>query len=198
MRRNEIILAGHGWAQFGNGVIEVVKTKWMIGGAFLPILLVAGAITQGANVARDPGPRTGSSGAGGVISNLPADDMTYFTDGQDRFQAVETVTGGSNNGLGPTFNSNSCSSCHAQPEVGGSSPALNPQVAIGTLDGANNKIPSFITPNGPVREARFKFAVNPNGRLSNTPGWRRARLFTIAGTLDAHGCRLAQPNFDQA
>jgi cytochrome c peroxidase len=26
-------------------------------------------------------------------------------------------------GLGPTFNSNSCSSCHAQPALGGSSPS---------------------------------------------------------------------------
>jgi hypothetical protein len=47
-------------------------------------------------------------------------------------------------------------SCHSQPAAGGSSPARNPWIAIATLNGAKNVVPWFITPNGPVREARFK------------------------------------------
>jgi len=102
--------------------------------------------------------------------------------------------------LGPTFNGNSCAQCHAQPAVGGSSPGLispqssvpNPQVALATLDGATNSVPSFITDNGPVREARF--IRNPNGTLDGGVH----DLYTIAGRSDASGCNLGQPNFASA
>src|SRR5262249_16997114 len=72
----------------------------------------------------------------------------------------------------------------------------NPQVALATLDGATNVVPSFITPGGPVREARFVFA-SPDGRaFASTP---RAggvhRLFTIQGRQDPPGSVLAQPGF---
>jgi CxxC motif-containing protein (DUF1111 family) len=154
-------------------------------------------VLQGQNTARDPGPRTGTPGAGNFIGGLTASQQTYFTDGQSRFQEVESVQNGTNNGLGPTFNSNSCSSCHAQPSFGGSSPAVNPQIAVANLDGASNTIPSFITLNGPVREARFKFAAEQNGRLSNTPDGGVHGLFTIAGRSDATSCQLAQPNFER-
>jgi CxxC motif-containing protein (DUF1111 family) len=84
--------------------------------------------------------------------------------------------------------------CHAQPAIGGSSPGLkspqnpvpNPQVALATLHGAKNTVPSFITADGPVREARF---VSDGGVHD---------LYTIAGRSDAGGCNLAQPNFAQA
>ena len=89
--------------------------------------------------------------------------------------------------------------CHAQPAMGGSSPGLsspqnsipNPQVALANLDGANNTVPSFITANGPVREARF--IRNSNGSLDGGVHG----LYTIAGRSDAPGCALAQPNFAQ-
>jgi hypothetical protein len=58
-------------------------------------------------------------------------------------------------GLGPGFNLNGCAGCHAFPAVGGSSPVVNPQVAMARLDGAQNVVPPFITLNGPVREARL-------------------------------------------
>ena len=101
--------------------------------------------------------------------------------------------------LGPTFNGNSCTMCHAQPAIGGSSPGMtspqnsvpNPQVALATLDGATNVVPSFITPNGPVREARF--IRNPDG----SPDGGVHDLYTIAGRSDAPGCTLAPPNFAQ-
>ena len=65
-------------------------------------------------------------------------------------------------------------------------PIPNPQVALATLDGATNTVPSFITAAGPVREARFKTDGGVHG------------LYTIQGRKDAPGCTLAQPNFAQA
>jgi CxxC motif-containing protein (DUF1111 family) len=163
--------------------------------SLITVLLTAGFALQGQNGAQDPGPRTGGAQAGTPIPGLTSDQLAYFNDGLNRFQEVEVVQGGAHNGLGPTFNSNSCSSCHGQPAVGGSSPAVNPQIQVANLDGASNTIPSFITLNGPVREARFKFAVGPNGRITNTPDGGVHGLFTIQGRSDAQGCTLAQPDF---
>ena len=72
----------------------------------------------------DPGVRGGAPGAGGALPGLTSDEAQFFQDGLTRFQDVEVVTGGDNNGLGPRFNSNQCSSCHLQPAVGGTSPTL--------------------------------------------------------------------------
>jgi CxxC motif-containing protein (DUF1111 family) len=154
-------------------------------------------VLQGQNTPRDPGPRSGAPAAGNSINGLTSSQQAYFADGQTRFQNVESVQNGKNNGLGPSFNSNSCSSCHAQPNVGGSSPAVNPQVAIGNAEGATNTIPSFITLNGPVREARFKMVVDQNGRLTNTPDGGVHGVFTITGRSDAASCQMAQPNFER-
>ena len=104
------------------------------------------------------------------------------------------------NGLGPRFNTNQCASCHAQPNVGGSSPSTaafpflgpNPETQFAS---AHNILPSFITPDGPVREARFKFALNRDGSLSNTPDGGVHDLFVITGRSDAGGCVLKQPDF---
>ena len=102
-----------------------------------------------------------------------------------------TISGEEGSGLGPTFNGNGCAMCHAHPAVGGSSPLTNPQVALANLDGAQNSVPSFITTDGPVREARF--IQNPDG----SPDGGVHGLYTIAGRTDAEGCTLAQPNFAQ-
>ncbi|HEY2647001.1 MAG TPA: di-heme oxidoredictase family protein, partial [Candidatus Acidoferrales bacterium] len=142
-------------------------------------------------------PRTGSPGSGNAIAGLNSSQQAYFANGQVRFQNVESVQNGTNNGLGPTFNSNSCSSCHAQPAFGGTSPAVNPQIAVANLEGASNTIPPFITLNGPVREARFKMAVDASGRITGTPDGGVHGLFTIQGRSDATGCRMAQPNFER-
>jgi CxxC motif-containing protein (DUF1111 family) len=95
-------------------------------------------------------------------------------------------------GLGPGFNMNSCAGCHAQPAIGGTSPAINPQVAVNNLDRAANTLPSFVHINGPVREARF--IRNSNG----TPDGGVHDLFVITGRTDAPGCHTQQPNFDEA
>jgi len=152
----------------------------------------------------DPGPRGGPPGAGSYYPTLNANEQAFFTQALSRFQNVDSVSGTlpgeTGLGLGPTFNGNSCSICHSQPSVGGSSPGLtskqnaipNPQVALATLDGAQNTVPSFITSSGPVREARFVLLSNqPN---SATDGGVHG-LYTIQGRPDAPGCVLAQPDF---
>jgi CxxC motif-containing protein (DUF1111 family) len=145
----------------------------------------------------DTGPRTGPPGAGGFYPTLNAETQAFFAQTLARFNEVDSVSGKLPNepgvGLGPAFNGNSCASCHAQPATGGSSPGIvspqnavpNPQVALATLDGATNAVPSFITADGPVREARFK----SDGGVHD--------LYTITGRSDAPGCSLAQPNFAQ-
>ena len=92
-------------------------------------------------------------------------------------------------GLGPRFNLDSCAGCHTQPDIGGTSPSVNPQVEVAKKERAHNEVPSFIKKDGPVREARFKF--NPDG----TPDGGVHALFTITGRKDASGCFLQQPDF---
>ena len=149
----------------------------------------------------DPGVRGGAAGAGGalssVLANNPATILNFFNDGKARFQEIDsvsgTIAGEDGVGLGPRYNSRSCAACHAQPAVGGTSPFVNPQVADATADGARNSVPSFITQNGPVREARFPFFFN-----TNTPNGGVEDLYTIAGRVDAAGCTtsvISQPDF---
>src|ERR1700688_2988847 len=147
------------------------------------------ACSQPATAPVDPGVRGGAAGAGTSLKALTADENAFFQDGLTRFAQIESVTGGQNNGLGPRFNSNSCLACHAQPSVGGSSPATNPAIAIATLNGAKNAVPWFIVQNGPIREARFK--KNPDG----TNDGEVHDLFVITGRADAAGCHIAQPSF---
>jgi CxxC motif-containing protein (DUF1111 family) len=137
------------------------------------------------SAAVDPGVRGGPPGAGGSVGGLTAAEQAFFTAAQARFEVIETVP----SGLGPGFNELSCANCHINPAVGGSSPATNPQVTDANTDGATNVIPSFITANGPIREARF--VLNPNG----TPDGGVHDLFSIQGRADAPGCVFAQPNF---
>jgi CxxC motif-containing protein (DUF1111 family) len=135
----------------------------------------------------DPGVRGGPAGAGGALPGLSAVELAFFNAASGQFQQVEEVVA---DGLGPRFNLDSCSGCHFQPSVGGSSPATNPQVAVATAQGAKNAVPSFVTANGPVREARF--VRNPNG----TPDGGVHALFVITGRSDAAGCNIRQPDFD--
>ena len=160
-------------------------------GGIVAVTLTTGvyAFGQTRSAPVDPGVRGGPAGAGAPLKGLTADETAFFQDGQARFADVEVVTKGSNNGLGPRFNSNQCLSCHSQPDAGGSSPAQNPLIAVATLNGAKNAVPWFITQNGPVREARFKLSTNgaSDGEVRN--------LFVITGRTDAPGCDIAQPDF---
>jgi CxxC motif-containing protein (DUF1111 family) len=133
--------------------------------------------------------RGGPAGAGGPLPGLSAAYLAFFNAAEtNRFEEVDTVTGATG-GLGPFYNLNSCSGCHAQPAIGGTSPATNPEVAVATLDGAQNTVPSFVTANGPIREARF--VKNPDG----TPDGSVHELFVITGRSDASGCNVQQFNF---
>jgi CxxC motif-containing protein (DUF1111 family) len=149
--------------------------------------------------AKDPGPRPGAAGAGGFYPTLNATEQAAFANGISQFiqdEPVPDVPQGVG-GLGPGFNSTSCGSCHSQPATLGSSPGssspqvpqANPQIAAATEMGATNTIPSFITANGPVREARF--VQKSDGTLDGGVH----DLFSIAGRTDAPGCNLAQPDF---
>ncbi len=165
-------------------------------------------VTLGQHSPQDPGVRGGTVNSGQPLSSVSQTPggPDFFANGLLRFQNVESVQGGANNGLGPRFNSNQCSSCHSQPAIGGSSPSAtvfpnvgpNPETLVYSLDGAQNTLPSFITPNGPVREARFKFFLNSNGTsLSSTPDGGVHDLFVISGRGDAGNCNIKQPNFAQ-
>jgi CxxC motif-containing protein (DUF1111 family) len=148
------------------------------------------------NHSLDPGVRGGPPGAGGPLGGMSTDYQNFFAAALARFQETDSVSGKITNengtGLGPRFNATSCSGCHAFPAVGGSSPASNPQIAMAVADGATNKIPRFITANGPVREARF--IRNPNG----SPDGGVHDLFVITGRSDAPGCNITQPDFESA
>jgi len=167
----------------------------------LALVFLASAELQSQN---DPGPRSGAAAAGSYFTTLNPAEQALFNQAQQRFQEIDSVSGRmageAGSGLGPTFNGNSCAQCHAQPSVGGSSPGLsspqiplpNPQVALAALDNALNTVPSFITPTGPVREARF--IKTANGSLDGGVH----DLYTITGRSDASGCTLAQPDFSTA
>ncbi|MGH9510962.1 MAG: di-heme oxidoredictase family protein [Terriglobales bacterium] len=173
-------------------------TQWKNTATMMSIFAtIAIAASQGAP--SDPGPRPGPASAGGFYPTLNATEQAAFANGISQFTEEEGVIDDppGNGGLGPGYNSNSCGSCHSQPATLGSStgpsspqaPQPNPQIAAAAADGATNSIPSFITANGPVREARFvkQSDGTPDGGVHN--------LFSIAGRSDAPGCNLKQPDF---
>ncbi len=146
-------------------------------------------------LARDAGVRTDPINVGGPLPDLTEAEHKAFGAGLEAFLEVQSVQGtipDTEAGLGPRFNLDSCAGCHVQPAIGGTSPFTNPQVAVANLEGATNEVPSFITLDGPVREARFK--RNPDG----TPDGGVHALYTITGRHDAPGCQLAQPDFERA
>lgn len=134
------------------------------------------------STAKDPGPRETVADAGGSLEGLTAAQAYAFKVGRDDFNAAEEPA----DGLGPTFNLDSCGGCHAQPAAGGTSPKVNPQV---NMKNAANALPPFITAEGPVREARF--VRNADG----SPDGGVHGLFTIAGRAGADSCVLQQPDF---
>jgi CxxC motif-containing protein (DUF1111 family) len=145
----------------------------------------------------DPGPRPLPAAAGTFYSALNANQNAVTTRLTQIFTEVNFVAGGplvKTVGLGPRFNSNSCSSCHAYPAVGGSSPPTNPLFGIYQLMGATNTMPYFVSTNGPVVVARFPYksdGVTPDGSVH--------QMFTISNRTDAPGCTtMVQPDFTNA
>src|SRR5437868_14192715 len=117
----------------------------MVSGAFIlmTVLWVSESppVNAQAMGVHDPGVRPGPADAGGPLIGLTATELSYFNQGKDAFEEEDGVA----QGLGPRFNLDSCAGCHAQPAVGGSSPMVNPQVAVATKSGARNNVPCFIT-----------------------------------------------------
>ncbi len=148
------------------------------------LALATGAVL---NAQVDPGVRSGPPGAGTPIDGMTPGETDFFTNhAQPQFIEVE----GFANGLGPRFNLDSCGGCHAQPAVGGSSPASNPQFVNAPTMAPGNTVPPFITTNGPVREVRF--IHNPDG----TRDGGVHDVFTIVGRPDAPAaCAITQPDF---
>ena len=169
-------------------MLRGISLKSLCGIVAVALATCVCALGQGRPAPVDPGVRGGPAGAGAPLQGLTADETAFFKDGMARFAEVEAVTKGSNNGLGPRFNSNQCFSCHSQPDAGGSSPAKNPLPDVASLNGAKNTVPWFVAPNGPVREARFKKSDGvADGSVHD--------LFVITGRTDAPGCNLSQPDF---
>ena len=162
-------------------------------GSLLRIAALLSTWTISALAQTDPGVRGGAPGAGGPLAGLTAQQLSAFNAAKAVFDQVNSVSGNlpgeTGEGLGPSFNMNSCVGCHKHPSDGGSSPPVNPQVAVAALDGAQNVVPSFVTVDGPVREARFKRNVDgsPDGGVHD--------LFVITGRTDAGGCNIVQTNF---
>jgi len=146
--------------------------------------------------ADDPGVRGGPAGAGdhlpGLTTTNPGGsaggEVAFFELGKEDFASAEDVA----DGVGPRFNLDSCGGCHAQPATGGSSPEVNPQFTLATTGpfDTGNRPPSFITRNGPVREARF--VKKPDG----TPDGGVHALFVITGAPGATGCNIRQEDFE--
>jgi CxxC motif-containing protein (DUF1111 family) len=159
---------------------------------FLTLLTWGAGVAAANAAATDPGvrPTSATDTTGNPVPGLTPDQMTLFLKGQDVFKEVENV----GDGLGPRFNLDSCVGCHAFPTHGGSSPAVNPQVALATAGGANNIVPAFLSTNGPIREVRFKYTNNGvrDGGVHS--------LFVISGRVDATGsaagCTAVQENFN--
>src|SRR5437667_3509713 len=164
-------------------LILVVLAGLVLGAAAL--LQAQTATTTTTFRASDPGVRGGDPGAGGPIDGLTTRQGVFFDVGKDEFEDVDGVA----EGLGPRMNLDSCRGCHVHPATGGTSPSENPQVAFASKDGGTDQVPFFITQNGPVREARFKFNLDGtrDGGVHNTA--------TITGRTGAAGCSLAQPDF---
>ncbi len=117
---------------------------------------------------------------GQPLRGLTDDQLQAFGKGRDTFNEISGVP----QGLGPRFNLDSCGGCHAHPNTGGSSPALNPQPMVAAKFGATNQIPPFIQQNGPIRVVRFR----SDGGVHN--------LFVITGRNDAPAaCAITQPDF---
>jgi CxxC motif-containing protein (DUF1111 family) len=89
------------------------------------------------------------------------------------------------------MNLDGCAGCHSQPAIGGSSPAVNPQVAFANAASPSQlaAVSAFIRLDGPIRETRL--VRNPDG----TPDGGVTNTFTITGREDANGCDLRQHDF---
>jgi hypothetical protein len=149
----------------------------------------------------DPGPRPLPADSGNFYSTLTANQNAITERLTQIFTEVNYVAGGplvKTVGLGPYFNSNQCTSCHAYPAPGGSSAPTNPLFGVYQLEGATNTMPYFVTTNGPTIVARFPYQSSD----LTTPDGSVHQMFVIDNRTDAPGCTTTtgppQYNFTQA
>lgn len=168
--------------------MKTMRTKVAIAIVAMVVLGTFGLLQAQSFRARDPGVRGGDPGAGGHLVGLTDRQIEFFEVGKEDFEEAEGVS----DGLGPRFNFLGCGGCHSQPAIGGTSPAINPLV-VGEREVIRhfpgNFLPSFITPDGPIREARFRYKLDGSrdGGVHN--------LFVITGGEGADGCKIAQDDF---
>ena len=156
-------------------------------GLFPALLLSLVAFPGGATQAQptDPGLRHSASDNGppAALPGLGQDELDYFDDGLARFQVIEVVSGADatqGNGLGPRFNSNSCVSCHQQPNAAGSSPAVNPLLSIATDTGRATRCRGSSRQRAGARGALRQSNGRPDGGVHD--------LFVVSGRADAGSC----------
>ena len=130
----------------GRGVLEraAARAKSSSSVSLIVMLATAGLLVfqvgmAGQWGAHDPGVRPGAS-AGAPLAGLNADELEYFNASKVEFAEAEEV----DEGLGPRMNLDSCGGCHMQPALGGTSPAVNPQVAFAHLNGGTDFVPSIL------------------------------------------------------
>ncbi|TLY28573.1 MAG: thiol oxidoreductase, partial [Nitrospirae bacterium] len=146
----------------------------------LALLLFGASVSLYAGfMATDPGVRGDPPGAGGPFNDLTFFERLFFDAGLVAFKEVQSVQGedlvpDTEPGLGPRFNLDSCAGCHAQPDVGGTSPFKNPQVDVANKEGATNVVPDFITIDGPasgcnIAQPNFKAAAANDNLIFRIP-----------------------------
>jgi len=142
-------------------------------------------------------PQPPAAGAGNIIAN-PGSLGGFWGAGLTIFSATATVVApnppSTIAGLGPSFNSLSCFSCHAQPAVGGASPGIvvypngnigqttlgpnlfftsvlqNPEYIAASADDATNVLPCFIvSPAGNTNGCGASLGDFPTENFSNGP-----------------------------
>jgi CxxC motif-containing protein (DUF1111 family) len=198
------LLIGHVSVLFLVGPIAVQAQTWQYTPPNTPVSQSQSPTTPSATSAeaifhaRDPGLREVILTEPQFISGLSDRELQMWASSKAKFEKTDTVK---DDGLGPTFNLDSCQGCHAYPQTGGASPPKNPEYTYWSrhiADKHKYPIPSFITADGPTREVRFK--KNPDG---STDGGVHD-LFTIKGVegVDAflNGCKeetSSLPNFDE-
>jgi hypothetical protein len=187
----------------------------VIGAAISGVAFGENPATSSAHRAADPGPRPNpASVMPQPVAGLSANEAALFLESLMRVSELEgtcdtcaqqpqngpPIDPDPNNplsprslvnsaGMGPVFNADQCFICHSQPQIGGSSPKVNPAQLIAHRLGGTNVVPAFEDPNGAFRETRFKYTQDGqrDGGVHS--------LFTVQGRSDAPQCKLSQPDF---
>src|SRR5215510_3086280 len=114
--------------------------SWLIVLGFVSLVSLQVTISSQSQAAKDPGVRAGDAGAGKALDGITGQQNEYFLAGKEEFEEAEEI----DEGIGPRMNLDSCGGCHAQPALGGTSPAVNPQVAFANLAEGKDSVPSFL------------------------------------------------------